>query len=104
MCYARDVVRAGWRYKRTCRSVRCFPEFREYYIHYPIKESNFSHYYAVRMAGSGKAILDVGCGEGFLASDLVKSGNRITGIDNRPAPCRPAAFERYFQADLDGGI
>jgi methionine biosynthesis protein MetW len=33
------------------------------------------------MAGSGRKILDVGCGEGFLATLLMKKGNSVIGID-----------------------
>ncbi len=35
MKYARDVVKSVYRYKQTRRSVRCFPEFQEYFVHYP---------------------------------------------------------------------
>ena len=102
--YARQVVRAVWRYKQTCRSVSRCPEFQEYFVHYPIKQSKYSsHYYARRMTGARHDVLDVGCGEGFFAAELVKDGNRITGIDDRPAPATPA-IERYFRADLDAGI
>ena len=102
--YARQVVRAVRRYRQTCRSVSRFPEFQEYFVHYPIKQSKYSsHYYARRMTGSRHDVLDIGCGEGFFAAELVKDGNRVTGIDDRAAPANPV-FERYFTADLDGGI
>jgi 2-polyprenyl-3-methyl-5-hydroxy-6-metoxy-1,4-benzoquinol methylase len=104
MKYARDVARAVRRYKQTCRSVNCYPEFQEYFVHYPIKHSKYSsHYYARLMAGSNHDVLDVGCGEGFFAAELAQSGNRITGIDDRVAPANDV-FESYFTADLDGGI
>lgn len=102
--YARHVARAVRRYKRTGRSVSCFPEFQEYFVHYPIKHSKYSsHYYARRMTGARHDVLDVGCGEGFFAAELAESENRITGIDDRVAPAKPV-FERYFSADLDDGI
>jgi 2-polyprenyl-3-methyl-5-hydroxy-6-metoxy-1,4-benzoquinol methylase len=102
--YAGDVFRAVRRYRQTCRSVKCFPEFREYFVHYPIKQSKYSsHYHARRMTGSNHDVLDIGCGEGFFAAELAQSGNRITGIDDRVTPAKPV-FERYFAADLDGGI
>jgi 2-polyprenyl-3-methyl-5-hydroxy-6-metoxy-1,4-benzoquinol methylase len=105
MKYARDVARAVRRYKETCRSVRRYPEFQEYFVHYPIKRTKYSsHYYARRMAGSNRDVLDIGCGEGFFAAELAKSGNRVTGIDNRTVPVEAQAFERYFQADLEQGI
>ncbi|HYL35458.1 MAG TPA: bifunctional glycosyltransferase/class I SAM-dependent methyltransferase [Bryobacteraceae bacterium] len=102
--YARQVVRAVWRYKQTCRSVSRCPEFQEYFVHYPIKQSRHSsHYYARRMTGSHHDVLDIGCGEGFFAAQLVQDGNRVTGIDDRMAPASPV-FEGYFRADLDTGI
>ena len=104
MKYARDVARAVRRYKQTCRSVNCHPEFQEYFVHYPIKHSKYSsHHYARQMTGSNHDVLDIGCGEGFFAAELAKSGNRITGIDDRLLPANDV-FERYFTADLDGGI
>lgn len=103
--YARHVARAVRRYQQTCRSVRRFPEFEEYFVHYPIKQSKYSsHYYARRMTGSNRDVLDIGCGEGFFAAELAKSGNRVTGIDNRIVPTEAAALERYIQVDLDQGI
>ncbi len=105
MKYARDVAKAVHRYKQTCRSVGCFPEFQEYFVHYPIKQSKYSsHYYARRMVGTNQTVLDVGCGEGFFASELVKDGNRVTGIDNRLLPVENSVFEQYCAADLDQGM
>jgi len=105
MRYARHVARAVRRYKQTCRSVRCFPEFQEYFVHYPIKRSRYSsHYYARKMVGTNQDVLDIGCGEGFFASELAKAGNRVTGIDNLLTPSETSAFEEYCSADLDAGI
>jgi len=105
MRYARDVARAVRRYKQTRRSVACYPEFQEYFVHYPIKHSKYSsHYYARKMVGSNQDVLDIGAGEGFFAAELAQAGNRITGVDNRPAPSESARFEQYFVRDLEDGI
>ena len=105
MHYARDVARAVQRYKQTRRSVQCFPEFQEYFVHYPIKHSkSSSHYYARHMVGSNQDVLDIGAGEGFFAAELAASGNRVTGVDNRISPSATGRFERYFTADLEPGI
>jgi 2-polyprenyl-3-methyl-5-hydroxy-6-metoxy-1,4-benzoquinol methylase len=105
MRYARDVAKAVRRYKQTCRSVGHFPEFQEYFVHYPIKQSKYSsHYYARRMVGTNQTVLDIGCGEGFFASELIKDGNKITGIDNRALPAENLVFEQYCAADLDQGM
>jgi 2-polyprenyl-3-methyl-5-hydroxy-6-metoxy-1,4-benzoquinol methylase len=105
MKYAEDVFKAVYRYRQTCRSVQCFPEFSEYFVHYPIKESKASsHRYVAAMVGSGQDVLDIGCGEGYLARELSESGNRITGVDALPAASESPALEAYYSADLDEGI
>jgi glycosyltransferase involved in cell wall biosynthesis len=40
--YARDVVRAMWRYRQTRRGVRLAPEFAEYFVAAPVKQSKSS--------------------------------------------------------------
>jgi 2-polyprenyl-3-methyl-5-hydroxy-6-metoxy-1,4-benzoquinol methylase len=103
--YARNVARAVRRYLQTRRSVTCWPEFREYFTHYPIKHSKYSsHYYARKLVGSNQDVLDLGCGEGFLSTELAKAGNRVSGVDALPAASERAAMAAYYQADLDEGI
>lgn len=103
--YARDVAKAVHRYKLTCRSVSCYPEFQEYFVHYPIKHSKHSsHYCARRMVGANQEVLDIGCGEGFFAAELAKDGNRVTGIDNRVLAVETPVFRQYFRTDLDAGV
>jgi glycosyltransferase involved in cell wall biosynthesis len=103
--YAKDVAKAVYRYRQTCRSVKCFPEFQEYFIHYPLKESKgSSHYYVLRMVGADQEVIDIGCGEGYLAAVLKKMNNRITGIDVLPTASETSSLDRYYSADLDNGI
>jgi methionine biosynthesis protein MetW len=46
------------------------------------REERFSRFSTiVSLVGSDKRILDVGCGEGFLAKLLEKKGNNVVGID-----------------------
>ncbi|MEO8594726.1 MAG: bifunctional glycosyltransferase/class I SAM-dependent methyltransferase [Candidatus Solibacter sp.] len=100
--YAKDVMRAVWRYRRTCRSVMRAPEFSEYFVHYPIKQSKHSsHYVARQLVGSNQRVLDVGCGEGFFAAELKKDGNVVVGVDALSTASETGALERYFAADLD---
>ncbi len=100
--YARDVVRSVRRYRRTCRSVMCAPEYAEYFVHYPIKHSKHSsHYYARQLVGRDRDVLDVGCGEGFFAAELKKDGNRVVGVDALPDAGKRDALERYISADLN---
>jgi len=100
--YARDVVRSVWRYKQTCRSVTRAPEFAEYFVHYPIKQTRHSsHDYARRLVGHNRDVFDIGCGEGFFAAELKKAGNRVVGVDFLPEASQKDALEHYFSADLD---
>ncbi|MBS1858394.1 MAG: methyltransferase domain-containing protein [Acidobacteria bacterium] len=102
MRYAKDVVRAVWRYKQTVRSVTRAPEFAEYFVHYPIKHSRrSSHDYALRLVGRGHRVLDIGCGEGFFAAEVARNENRVSGVDALPLPERNEVLEQYVQRDLN---
>ena len=103
--YAKDVFLAVIRYKRTVRSLACYPEYKEYFVHYPIKESkNSSHYYFLTWVGKGRDVLDIGCGEGFFAERLAELGNRVVGIDILQHPRHRNILDNYIQADLDQGL
>jgi 2-polyprenyl-3-methyl-5-hydroxy-6-metoxy-1,4-benzoquinol methylase len=99
--YARNVVRAIYRYTLTKRSVTRCPEFEEYYVHYPVKQSTYSSHHFARLAvGTGEDILDLGCGRGVLAEEFVRRGNRVTGIDALDAGQVSPALSRYIQTDF----
>jgi len=105
MRYARDVARALRRYRRTVRSIDCFPEFKEYFVHYPIKESpHSSHSLFLAAVGTGQRLLEVGCGEGFFAQKLAERGNRVSGVDALPQPRHREVFEDFVSADLSRGF
>ena len=103
--YAKDVFFAVLRYKRTVKSLVCYPEYKEYFVHYPIKESKHSsHHYFMSWTGKQQEVLDIGCGEGFFAEKLVEQGNRVDGIDILPQPKHRELLGKYIQADLDSGL
>jgi glycosyltransferase involved in cell wall biosynthesis len=103
--YAKDVVRAVRRYWSTVRSVTRHPEYQEYFVRYPIKESKYSsHYYLQRLAGRKQDVLEIGCGEGFMAEKIAANENCMTGIDVLDQPAKAEVFERYIQADLTYGL
>lgn len=69
--------------------------------HYPLKESRYSsHYYLERLGWAGLRILDIGCGEGFVAERLKARGNRVTGVDILEKPRCRGALETYLRCDL----
>jgi 2-polyprenyl-3-methyl-5-hydroxy-6-metoxy-1,4-benzoquinol methylase len=103
--YARDVFESVLRYRSTVRSVRSYPEYREYFQHYPIKESRHSsHEILLRWIGTRQDVLDVGCGEAFLASKIAQNDNRVFGIDQLDAPSHASALAGYAKANLDSGL
>jgi glycosyltransferase involved in cell wall biosynthesis len=106
MKYAKDVVRAVHRYRQTKRAVAKYPEFEEYFVHYPIKHSEgSSHQYVRQLVGQGKKVLNVGCGEGELDAELVaQQQSHITGIDILQEPRNRHVMEAYYWADLDQGL
>ena len=79
--YAKDVVRAVYRYTSTARAVRPFPEYEEYFVPFPIKRSLYSsHFYAFRLAGKGQRVLEISCGAGSLGAELARAGNEVTDL------------------------
>ena len=103
--YAKNVFYAVVRYRRTIKSLVCYPEYKKYFVHYPIKESKHSsHYYFMLWTGKQQEVLDIGCGEGFFAEKLVEQGNRVDGVDILAQPKQAQLFGKYVQADLDQGL
>ena len=102
--YAKDVFRSVVRYKQTVRSIKKHPEYQEFFVKYPLKQSKYSsHYLFSRLVGSGHRVLDIGCGDGFLAATLSHQ-NQVSGIDILDAPKNIDAFQYYIQADLQKGL
>ena len=48
---------------------------------------------------AGERVLDVGCGEGWFADELLRAGTQVVGIDVAEEPLR-RAFERDRKLDL----
>jgi len=105
MKYAKDVFWSVVHYKRTLAGYSKYPEFEEYFIHYPLKDSKYSsHYHFQRLLGANNDILDIGCGEGFFAERIAKADNRVVGIDILPEVKQGSSLLTYIQADLDQGL
>lgn len=103
--YAKDVALSVVRYRRTIKSVARYPEYREYFTHYPIKQSRFSsHHYFTQWVGKNRRVLDVGCGQGYFAQRLAAADNDVVGIDILPEPEQRQSMRQYVQADLDQGL
>jgi len=68
-----------------------------------VRRPGFDSYWRYRDAffalvpDAGRATLDLGCGEGRVARDLVERGHRVTGVD-----ASPALLEAARQVDTEG--
>ena len=63
---------------------------------------NSSHTAAIAAAKPGGCILDVGCGQGHVAAELVKQGCHVTGMDRHiPAAEDAPAKVDFIRWDLD---
>jgi len=61
-----------------------------------------SHTAAIAAARPGGHILDVGCGQGYIAAELVKRGCRVTGMDRYvPDPADRPEQVNFIRWDLD---
>ena len=61
-----------------------------------------SHTTAIAAAKPGGKILDIGCGQGRVADELVKKGCRVTGMDRHiPTPSNEPPGVDFIRWDLD---
>jgi glycosyltransferase involved in cell wall biosynthesis len=61
-----------------------------------------SHTAAIAAARPGGHILDVGCGQGDIAAELIKRGCRVTGMDRyAPDPAEKPEQVNFIRWDLD---
>lgn len=59
-----------------------------------------SHTMAINAVKEGSNVLDLGCGEGYIANELIKKGCRVTGIDSVTIKNRNI-FDDFFQINLN---
>lgn len=95
--YAKAIVRAVYRYAKTSRAVRSYPEYAEYFVPYAVKRSLYSlHYYASRLVGTSQRVLDFGCKDGAFGQELARAGNDVVRVDCEPNAPRGDTFETAF--------
>jgi 2-polyprenyl-3-methyl-5-hydroxy-6-metoxy-1,4-benzoquinol methylase len=65
--------------------------------------SNTSHAQMLRLVGSNKRVLDVGCATGYLARALREQGCRVSGVEYDPAAAAEAepALDKLVVGDLE---
>jgi glycosyltransferase involved in cell wall biosynthesis len=62
-----------------------------------------SHTMALDAVSHGARVIDIGCGSGFFAAELVRKGCRVTGVDQFP-PSQPDVFEQFRLWDERGPL
>lgn len=76
---------------------------------YTLKTSVFSSHSLVLRAfpekGSGRRVLDVGCGDGYLGQELARRGYHVTGIERADGHTNefPSSVH-LIEADLENGL
>jgi 2-polyprenyl-3-methyl-5-hydroxy-6-metoxy-1,4-benzoquinol methylase len=101
--YAKDILRSVYRYDRTRRSIKKYPEFEEYYVPVRVKTSTYSSHDFARLAvGRGQDVLDIGFGDDTFAEELRGSGNEVTCGDARNLQvCPPRKqFDKVLLLDV----
>jgi glycosyltransferase involved in cell wall biosynthesis len=103
--YAWNVVKALRHYKQTISSAWKYPEFKEYWVNYPLKNAQYSsHDIVIQKLHGPLKILDIGCGQGFLAERLSEKGCEVTGVDSIEKPQRLSSMQSYLSCDLNHGF
>lgn len=62
-----------------------------------------SHTMAVDSVRPGAAVLDLGCGRGYVAREMAKRARRVTAADRYEAAVEPGPNLDFQRWDLDGG-
>ncbi len=104
LTYAKNVFKSAFHYWRTIHSIKCYPEYAEYFVRYPLKKSKYSsHYFFKNLVGNNHDVLDIGCGEGFFATEIAQH-NRVVGVDVLLNPKYVSVFDRFIHSDFERGL
>ena len=107
MKYAGNIYHTVKEYKNTISGRVKSDAYSEFYVNYPLKlYPHSSHYQALKVVNSkaNVRILDVGCGQGFFASNISEN-NFKSGVDfNQPDELTSKNFDEYFRCDLNEGL
>ena len=69
-------------------------------VHYDLKLGYVSsHSLAIAAVSEKSSVLDLACGPGYIAWELVKKGCKVTGLD--VCECSSKCFEKFIVHDLD---
>jgi glycosyltransferase involved in cell wall biosynthesis len=111
MRYARDILRSVYRYDQTRRSIRCYPEYREYFAACPVKHrAGSSHDLARRAVGTGQKVLEYTNGDPSFGAELAGAGNDVVsrvaadagagGLGALERAVRGGSFTRILMLDV----
>lgn len=78
------------------------PRHDDYHVPVDPTAPNNPHSIALRMVGSGRHVLEIGCWSGHVTEHLVAAGNTVVGVEiDRDAATRNTFAERLHVVDLD---
>jgi 2-polyprenyl-3-methyl-5-hydroxy-6-metoxy-1,4-benzoquinol methylase len=61
-----------------------------------------SHTFAIDAVKPGATVLDIGCGQGYVATELLKQAKRVVGVDQYVRPADEPGLE-FHEWDIDAG-
>lgn len=100
--YAYNVVRSLIDYKSAVCGFKKTTTYAEYFKSYPLREHRYSsHNLIANYLGSNKAVLDIGCGSGYISYKLKASNNIICGVDIEENELNQSNCDEFVPADLD---
>lgn len=78
------------------------PRHDDYHVPVDPAAENNPHGIALRMVGSGRHVLEIGCWSGHVTEHLVSAGNTVVGVEiDADAAARNTFVERMHVVDLD---
>jgi glycosyltransferase involved in cell wall biosynthesis len=103
MKYARNVIKSSIHYRLQRLGMLYDRKFDTGEHDYPVKNSPYSsHSKIVARIPAGAHVLDIGCGRGFIAEQLLAKGCVVDGVDMLERSAVRAPLRRYMQLDLNG--
>lgn len=103
MKYAFDILRTTLQSRIQRFGILYHPKFDyEEYTTYPPKIGfDSSHTWSLDRVEDKSTVLDIGCGSGHIARELVGRGCRVFGVDQYIDPGQKSLFTDCVEADLD---
>lgn len=106
IAYARDIMldTVRHRFGRTGFGAGRLGHVDQPYAYKPSPHSSHGRVLEMMQTRAPSAVLDVGCGPGWLADALRAQGHHVTGVDLHETPGVADRTDRFVAADLEHGL